>query len=173
LAEVFDEDKDEDEDEKENEDNDNNDNNMMTVMIVHRSSCGDRMKIANTDWLAHALCSSAPCTGDRIGPGATAGWWSICQVRLEGKLAAIWALGNPPTLLFNPSTLQPSTLNPFNPLTPALTLHLHVQYGITDRLLSVTQPQTAAGWSRYLTPHIEVSFIFRALFTLTLGISLT
>jgi hypothetical protein len=41
LAEVFDEDEDEDEDENENEneDDDNNDNNMMTVMIVHRSSC--------------------------------------------------------------------------------------------------------------------------------------
>ena len=85
------------------------------------------MKIANTDWLAHALCSSAPCAGDRIGPGATAGWWSICQVRLEGKLAAIWALlGNPPALPF--LLVNPSTLNPFNPLTPALTLHLNIQY---------------------------------------------
>jgi hypothetical protein len=118
LAEAEDEDEDEDEDENENEDDDNDDRDDRPQKHLQ---AGDSWKIANTDWLAHALCSSAPCTGDRIGPGATAGWWSICQVPLEGKLAAIWALGNPPALpflLFNPSTLQPSTLNP-QPVQPA------------------------------------------------------
>lgn len=53
-------------------------NTMRVTMMIdgpqRHLQAGYRMKIANTDWLAHALCSCAPCSGGRIGHGATAGW---------------------------------------------------------------------------------------------------